>query len=729
MRWEKLLWRKIWIGVVFLAGLWGPQVLSAQVDLPPEPLLARQVVVERHSVEAVVEGPLVEVQVTQLLRNRSGQVAEGVYLFPLPADAAVSDVEMTVDGAVLEGRVLDREEARRIYEQIVRAQRDPALLEYWERGVFQTSVFPIPPGEARTVAFVYTYWVEPVDGLFHFHVPLRLRHLGQVEAQEISIRVDLHTASGLRALYTPNFPSSVERSADDAATVTYRTAGELPANDFDLYWGTDDRAVGLSLLSYKPAGEEGYFVLLAAPGLAATEEEIVERDLVVVLDVSGSMRKAKLEQARAAVQSIVESLRPGDRFNLVAFSSGVELWREALQPVDGAGQREAVRWLEGLRAVGATDINRALLAALAQVAGGESARPAYILFVTDGQPTQGESAVDAIVRNALGHLPAERTPRLFTFGVGYDVNTDLLDNLAAELRGGSHYVAPDAAIDEAVGAFYAQVSTPVLAEIELVFAAPFTVTALSPDPLPDLFAGRQLVAVGRYTAGGTGEVALAGEVNGKARLYVYPDRTLVVGGGNPAVARLWAMRQIGQLLSLIRRNGADPELVEEITQLGVRYGIVTPYTSFLVLEPELLQPGGEIPLAELGVLSAQPRWEAQTDPIAAAPAAGEAAVAASQARAALQQAEVAVESAATVRYVAGRSFVLRGSLAEEGSGGAGSIWVDTGFVETMAVTTVALGSDAYFDLLAEPEMAQWLAISAELVVVTGPESAVRVTAR
>ena len=725
MRWGRLLWQKIWIGAVFLAGLWGPQVVSAQGELPPAPLLARQVVVERHSVEAVVDGPLVEVQVTQLLRNRSGQVAEGVYLFPLPADAAVSDVEMTVDGAVLEGRVLDREEARRIYEQIVRAQRDPALLEYWERGIFQTSVFPIPPGETRTVSFVYTYWVEPVDGLFHFHVPLRLRHLGQVGAQEISIRVDLQTASGLRALYTPNFPSSVERSADDHATITYSTAGELPANDFDLYWGTDDRAVGLSLLSYKPAGEEGYFVLLAAPGLAG--EEIVERDLVVVLDVSGSMRKAKLEQARAAVQSIVESLRPGDRFNLVAFSSGVALWREALQPVDGVGQREAVRWLEGLRAVGSTDINRALLEALAQVAEGESARPAYILFVTDGQPTQGETEVDAIVRNALGHLPAERTPRLFTFGVGYDVNTDLLDILAAELRGGSHYVAPDAAIDEAVGAFYAQVSTPVLAEIELAFGAPFTVTALSPDPLPDLFAGRQLVAVGRYTAGGTGEVALAGEVNGKARLYVYPERTLVVGGGNPAVARLWAMRQIGQLLSLIRRNGPDPELVEEITQLGVRYGIVTPYTSSLVLEP--LRPGEEIPLAELGVSSEQLRSEAlaQADQMYAAPAAGEAAVAASQARAALQQAEVAVGTTATVRYVAGRSFVLRGYLAEEGSEGA--LWVDTGFVETMAVTTVVLGSDAYFDLLAEPEMAQWLAISAELVVVTGPESAVRVTAR
>ena len=725
MRWGRLLWQKIWIGAVFLAGLWGAQGISAQGELPPAPLLARQVVVERHSVEAVVDGPLVEVQVTQLLRNRSGQVAEGVYLFPLPADAAVSDVEMTVDGAVLEGRVLDREEARRIYEQIVRAQRDPALLEYWERGIFQTSVFPIPPGETRTVSFVYTYWVEPVDGLFHFHVPLRLRHLGQVGAQEISIRVDLQTASGLRALYTPNFPSSVERSADDHATVTYSTAGELPANDFDLYWGTDDRAVGLSLLSYKPAGEEGYFVLLAAPGLAG--EEIVERDLVVVLDVSGSMRKAKLEQARAAVQSIVESLRPGDRFNLVAFSSGVALWREALQPVDGVGQREAVRWLEGLRAVGSTDINRAVLEAWAQVAEGESARPAYILFVTDGQPTQGETEVDAIVRNALGHLPAERTPRLFTFGVGYDVNTDLLDILAAELRGGSHYVAPDAAIDEAVGAFYAQVSTPVLAEIELAFGAPFTVTALSPDPLPDLFAGRQLVAVGRYTAGGTGEVALAGEVNGKARLYVYPERTLVVGGGNPAVARLWAMRQIGQLLSLIRRNGPDPELVEEITQLGVRYGIVTPYTSSLVLEP--LRPGEEIPLAELGVSSEQLRSEAlaQADQMYAAPAAGEAAVAASQARAALQQAEVAVGTTATVRYVAGRSFVLRGYLAEEGSEGA--LWVDTGFVETMAVTTVVLGSDAYFDLLAEPEMAQWLAISAELVVVTGPESAVRVTAR
>jgi Ca-activated chloride channel family protein len=187
------------------------------------------------------------------------------------------------------------------------------------------------------------------------------------------------------------------------------------------------------------------------------------------------------------------------------------------------------------------------------------------------------------------------------------------------------------------------------------------------------------------------------------------------------------MRQIGQLLSLIRRNGPDPELVEEITQLGVRYGIVTPYTSSLVLEP--LRPGEEIPLAELGVSSEQLRSEAlaQADQMYAAPAAGEAAVAASQARAALQQAEVAVGTTATVRYVAGRSFVLRGYLAEEGSEGA--LWVDTGFVETMAVTTVVLGSDAYFDLLAEPEMAQWLAISAELVVVTGPESAVRVTAR
>jgi len=704
--------------------------------LPPLDLPAplNQIVIARHVVDAVIEGQVAQVQVTQVLRNQSGRMAEGVYIFPLPADAAVSDFQMTVDGEVLEGKLLDRDEARRIYEQIVRSQRDPALLEYLDRGLFQTSVFPIPPGESRTVNLTYTHLIDRSDGLYHFNYPLRMPHYAAA-AQEIDVRVDVRDLHGLRTIYSPNYPITVERMADDRASITYSAPADSPASDFDLYFGADSQPVGLDLLSYKPAGEDGYFVLLAAPSVEAAADEIVARDIVVVLDVSGSMQGRKIEQAKDAVRYIVEQLNPHDNFNLIAFSTGVSLWKKELQSLDESSIKSALRWIDALRAAGSTDINRALLEALAQLDDGESTRPATILFLTDGQPTQGEMNVDAILRNAGNNLPAGRTPRLFTFGVGYDVNTDLLDVLAADLRGASQYVKPNEPIDEAVSAFYAQVSTPVLAEIEIDFGEATTVTDLYPYPLPDLFAGRQLVAVGRYDAGGEVEVTLIGQVNGKERIYVYPNRALAERGGEPFVARLWATRKIGHLLAQIRRGGPDAELVQAVTELSLQYGIVTPYTAYLVLEPALLESPAAVAGAAGDRLFALPNLDqlralgaAAANEMSAAPAAGEAAVVASQARIELQQAETVRQTSAEMRYVAGRSFALRAYISAD-DGSHAELWVDTQYDEAMALTTIEFGSDAYFDLLDEPDMAQWLAISPELIVVTGDASAMRITAK
>ncbi|GIK75950.1 MAG: hypothetical protein BroJett021_49380 [Chloroflexota bacterium] len=703
------------------------------IPLPPfdMPAPPTQIVIARHAVDAVIEGQVAQVKVTQVLRNQSGRVAEGVYIFPLPADAAVSDFQMTVDGEVLEGKLLDRDEARRIYEQIVRSQRDPALLEYLDRGLFQTSIFPIPPGESRTVDLTYTHLIERSDSLYHFNYPLRMPHFG-VTAQEIDVRVEVRDLPGLRTIYSPNYPITVERSADDRALITYSAPADKPASDFDLYFGADSQLVGIDLLSYKPAGEDGYFVLLAAPSIEAAADAIVARDIVVVLDVSGSMQGKKIEQAKDAVRYIVDQLNPEDRFNLIAFSTGVSLWKSELQSVEAQSIKSALRWIGDLRAAGSTDINRALLEALAQLDGSESTRPATILFLTDGQPTQGEMNVDAIIRNARNNLPTERTPRLFTFGVGYDVNTDLLDVLAADLRGVSQYVKPDEPIDEAVSAFYAQVSTPVLADIAIDFGDDITVDDLYPYPLPDLFAGRQLVAVGRYDRGGEVEVSLTGQVNGKERTYIYPDRALAERGGEPFAARLWATRKIGHLLAQIRRSGPDPELVQAVTELSLQYGIVTPYTSYLVLEPALLEAPAAAPSAEGDLSFAMPDIEqlrslgaAAASAMRAAPAAGEAAVVASQARIELLQAET-VRQSSEMRYVGGRTFALRAYITAD-DGSRLELWVDTQYDEAMKVTTVEFGSDAYFDLLDEPNMAQWLAISSELIIVTGEESAVRIT--
>jgi len=718
-------------GAAHAQDIWPPRPLPPS---PPPPIIEvaplNQIVIERHAVDAVVEGQVAQVQVTQVLRNQSGRVAEGVYIFPLPKDAAVSDFQMTIDGAVLEGRLLDRDEARRIYEDIVRSQRDPALLEYLDRGLFQTSVFPIPPGETRTVALNYTHLVARDGDLYRFNYPLSMRGYGAPAAQQVDLRVELRALPGLRTIYSPNYPITIERTADDAAVITYAADATAPASDFDLYFGAAEERVGLNLLSYKPTGEDGFFMLLAAPALDAAADQVVARDIVVVLDVSGSMQGKKITQATAAVRYIVEHLNSADRFNLLTFSTGVSQWERRLQPVSARSLDVALAWLEDVRATGSTDINRALLEALAQLDAPDADRPAYILFLTDGQPTQGETDAGAIILNAQQNLPADRTPRLFTFGVGYDVNTDLLDTLAAELHGLSQYVTPDQAIDEAVSAFYAKVSTPVLADIAIDFGEDIVVEDVYPYPLPDLFAGEQLVAVGRYREGGVVEVTLTGQVNGAERVAVYPQQELAESGGEPFVARLWATRKIGHLLAEIRRNGPDPEVIEAITDLSLRYGVITPYTSYLVLEPELLTavPAGEIilPQMRLDADQLQARGAEAAADMAAAPAAGEAAVAASAARTALQQAQTVTESSRDLRYIAGRTFMLR-SYLPGADGETRALWVDTAYDDAMALTTVEFGSDAYFALLDDPALAQWLTLSPELIIVTGEETALRIT--
>lgn len=710
--------------------------------LPPEwvsPALPQLVKVELHAIEAEVDGSVATVSVTQVLRNDGGQTAEGIYVFPLPKDAAVSDFQMTVDGETLEGKLLTREEARRIYEQIVRRQRDPALLEYIDSGVFQANVFPIPAGESRVLEFRYTHVVKQENGLQRFSYPLRTRQYSSMPPETVSLTVLLRNQPGLRTIYSPELPIRMERLQDDQAIITYSASGEQPPADLDLYFGTDESEIGLNLLSYKPAGEDGYFTLLAAPSIEVTADEVVARDLVLVVDISGSMKGEKMEQARSAARSVVEALNPADRFNVIAFSSASDAWAGGLQPVDAEHRAAALNWIDDLRASGSTDINRALLEALAELeaAEGERAdRPAYVLFLTDGQPTVGEIEPERIVDNAVANTPDGRSVRLFPFGIGYDVNTDLLDTLARLLGGRAAYVRPDERIDEAVSAFYAQISTPVLTSITLDLGDQAGADQMFPYPLPDLFAGEQLVVVGRYSSGGDVSVELRGEVNGEERLYVYPQRNLVEQGGEPFVAKLWAMRRIGVLQDEVRRNGPQQELVDEIVDLSLRYGIVTPYTSYLVMEPGVsivtagstTAPGvagtDAIPLARSIIGEAQKGVAEAAAEAAAAEPSGVAAVEASIVSADLQAATRVVQDEAAIRFAGGRTFQRQGH--NQGNG-AGDLWVDTGYAEGMDLRMVTFGSDAYFALLDEPGMAEMLALGVEIVIVTGEETAIRVT--
>ncbi|MGD8822403.1 MAG: VWA domain-containing protein, partial [Anaerolineales bacterium] len=475
-----------------------------------------------------------------------------------------------------------------------------------------------------------------------------------------------------------------------------------PDTDFELYYSVSDFEVGLNLLTYRdPQGDDddGFFLLMAAPGIEVDENQRVAKDVIVVLDQSGSMGGEKFQQAQEALHYIIDHLNEEDRFNIMAFSTGLRSFADELQPLSQTDQ--AHRWVDGLSAAGSTDINLALSAALSQLE--NSQRPAFVLFLTDGLPTEGEVDPAIILRNLEQQAPDN--VRLFSFGVGYDVDTFLLDSLSEQHHGSTTYVTPGQAIDEAVSGFYAKVSTPVLTDIELDFGD-MVVYDLYPEPLPDLFAGTQLVLVGRYHDWGGGPIILSGQVDGQTQTFTFEDQTFTRSSGPDFLPRLWATRKIGYLLKQVRLHGAEEELVEQIVALSVRYGIVTEYTSYLVTEPGMATNQGWDDMVE----------EAMDEMSAPMESFGEGAVDRAAMEAELSGADMAAPS--SYHDESGQSLVRTAGTRTfrwvEG------VWVDTNYTSDQVTTRVPFLSEAYFEIAgADAELGAALALGPSVIVVYG----------
>jgi Ca-activated chloride channel family protein len=614
----------------------------------------------------------------------------------------------------VEARVLEKDEARQIYEDIVRQRRDPALLEYVGRNAFQARIYPIPAHGEKRVELEYSEVLSMDQGLVKYLYPLNTEKFSSRPIEDVSVSIELHSNEAIKAIYSPSHDIAVDREGDYSARIGYEDYDVKPDRDFELYYSISEEDFGLNLVSYRERGEDGFFLLLVAPRLEVDEREVIAKDVIFVLDTSGSMRGEKLEQAKDALEFVLDELNDEDRFNIVTFSTGVRQYENRLRPADE--RREARRFVRNLTASGGTDINRALLEALDQV---DEERPTIIIFLTDGLATEGEIETDRILDNVDD--AASDNVRIFAFGVGDDVNTILLDTMAEAHRGASAYVRPGEDIDEEVSAFYAKVSTPLLSDIELDFGD-IRVEDTYPYPLPDLFAGTQLVLVGRYRKGGDTTITLEGEVNDRLQRFKYEDVHFRDRGGDEFIPRLWATRKIGYLLSQIRLHGESRELVDEIVDLSVRYGIITPYTSFLVDETEdVLSEEGRDRVAEQ-----QYQTMATATP---APAYGAGAVDKSEAESGLRGAETvpmapgAMPSAGdrggggweevvpvreVVKYVGDKTFVFQDD-----------VWIDTAYdVDKMTTTKISFGSDNYFELLAaRPDWGKYFALSTHVIVV------------
>ena len=693
------------VGGALLSGVGAAYAASAHPRAQLPFWVDSGVVIEAHRVHVTIDNQIATTRIEQVFANRSDRMAEGTYLFPLPRGAAVSELVMWVDGKRIEARILEADEARDIYDEIVRRMRDPALLEYVGTSAIQANVFPIQPGDKVKIEIEYGQLLPVEDGLVHYVYPLRTDHLTRRPVEQLSVDVQVRSKDPVGTIYSPSHPVAISREDDYNFRVGYEASDVRPEEDFSLYYSLAGDAISVNLLSYREsAREDGFFALLITPPVSEDATRVIPKDVILVVDQSGSMFGPKWEQARAAAQFVLENLNEEDRFNVIAFSTGWRVYADRLQPV--AEARDAAEWLDSLEALGGTDIDGALGEALRMA---DRERPTVVLFLTDGLPTEGETDTAAILR----HITEEAPPnvRLFAFGVGYDVDTFLLDQLAQKLRGASAYVRPEERIDDEVGALYAKISAPVLTDLALEVEGVHVEDMYPAAPLPDLFVGSQLIVVGRYRDGGTATVRLSGELEDSRQTYTYEVRFRENAGGEPFIPRLWATRKIGALLNAIRLHGEDPELVDSVVRLSLRYGIITPYTSFLITEDDI------VPMEEGGEL------QMQFD----APAVGQAAVDAAEMTAGLAEAEAPMAAptamrigggeagansadigAQRVRYVADRTFVWRDG-----------VWVDTIYdPQTMTPVQVPFLSDAYFALLdLDPVVGEFLALGERVIFV------------
>jgi len=685
---------------------------------PPRPIpLPRALPVASIRIDTKIQSQVATTHVEQVFRNDSDMMMEGTYLFPIPESASIAEFAIWDGDRRLVGEVRSREEARRIYDDIVRRQRDPGLLEYAGKDLFQASIFPILPHSDKKLELTYTQVVHAEAGTVAYRYPLGTgRQLTQVGS--VAGKIELESKDPLRNVYSPTHQIEVKRSNDRNSVVSFETEKGKELQDFQLFYTISKDDFGLTLLTHREAGRDGYFLLMISPKDDWSEQEYSAKDVVFVVDTSGSMaEEGKMEKARAALLYGIRILRPQDRFNVISFAGEEHLMEPSLVSADERGRQRGEAFVKSLKPVGGTNINQSLLASLRQFRDGD--RPKILVFMTDGLPTVDETNVSKIVDNV--HRAINSGIRLFTFGVGYDVNTTLLDKIAADNGGVADYVEPKEDLEVKVSNFFTKVSYPVLTDLGLDIAGVHT-DLVYPRSMPDVFRGSQVTLIGRYNnqeALDAVRIKLSGKSNGALRTYSYDKlRFPLREDANDYLPRLWATRRVGWLMEQVRTNGEQKELRDEIVDLGTRYGIVTPYTSYLALEGRETTmnatPGTR--LQRMGIGRAGTNAPAPTSsPMSATDSVtvttGEAAVQQSKMVRNKKEAQVLTseESDSAIRRTGGKTFYLRDG-----------VWVDSEVKPdaTLPKTELTFGSDAYFELLKQkPKLAEYFSLGERVVVV------------
>jgi len=549
------------------------------------------------SVTVRIDNQVAVTTVEQVFHNPNTYDVEGEYLFPLPDNADVSKFTLIAGEKQVEGKILSKEEARQLYLQMIQQMNDPALLEKADERTYRALVGIVPANGEVRVKFEFVQTLALDAGMIEYALPLGISREHPKPIGTLSLNIEIASNTPIKNVISPSHDVTVNRKDAKSATVLYERENVPSDRDFKLYYTLSEQAIGLNVLSYKTGAEDGYFMLMLSPDLSAGKVE--PKDIIFVIDRSGSMAGKKIERARNALKFCLNSLNDGDRYNVISFSNDVAQFKDALQDFSKDAAKadlkkihdDALAWVDAIAATGGTDINTALLMALRQI--DASDRPAYIVFLTDGLPTAGETDVNKILAN-ISQANAKNA-RLFVFGVGDRVNAIMLDKLAEDNHGANEYVLENEDIEAKVSRFYDKVASPVLSGIAVSTSEGVEMCETYPEKMPDLFRGSQMILLGRYKGAGKATVTLTGKAGGEKQAYTYEENFAERENNRDFLPRLWAMRKISFLVSAIRMNPKAENakaLQDQIIDLSQRYGVITEFTSYLIQENDRVMPQG-----------------------------------------------------------------------------------------------------------------------------------------
>ncbi len=521
------------------------------------------------NIKARIEGQVATVTVEHRFRNDTDEQLEGTYYFPVPEGATLLEFAIYDGDERRVGRVKDKEEARAQYDAAVSQGEDPAILEMTRRGWFQSRVYPIPARSEKRVEIIYSQVLPDKNGVVSFDYPLGRGYKKlKVPVDRVDIEVSLSSAVAITNVFSPTHPLEIEMDGDRRARCKITTMGGGDAENFQLVYTLSDEEINATLITHRREGEDGYFLLMLSPKVEFKKERISAKNTIFVVDVSGSMVGEKLSQAKEALRfGITRTLNENDRFNIIAFSSGIISMSPQLLDVSPLNIARARDFIDNLKAEGATNINDSLIAAMQMFEAG--ARAQNLVFITDGHPTESVRYTDQIAANVRA---ANKTRvRLFTFGVGVDLNRLLLEKLAAENRGASLDITDYSQLATTLSTFFSKVSQPVLSDLQVDFG-PVIVTRSHPAQLPDLYTRTQIKIFGRYSnlqelEGVT--IALGGRMNEEWQRFEFGGlRFPLVTDDKGYLPKLWATERVNALLADIRLNGETLGLKQEVVELA-----------------------------------------------------------------------------------------------------------------------------------------------------------------